>query len=134
MRAEALRDALALAGRLRHVFVATADAAGRPHLAAAGALTSAGENRVAVGAWFCPGTLANLAANPRLAVVVWDAEADVGHQLVGEAEGVEDLAMMDGYERELETRGPLPQTQRRILMRVQQVTGFTHAPHSDVEE
>ena len=103
---EALGEAVALAGRMRHVFVATADAGGLPHVAAARKLTLAGERAVAVTEWFCPGTVANLEQNSRIAVAVWDPEADVGYQLLGDVERGEVLAMLDGCAPEAGVRLP----------------------------
>ena len=132
--ADGLEKAIELAGRLRHVFVATADDEGLPHVAAACRLTAAGEGRVAVEAWFCPGTVANVERNPRVALVVWDPSDDHGYQLVGSVEKMEALAVLDGYIPEAEGRAPLPQVERQLLVRVDTVLQFTHAPHSDVAE
>ncbi len=56
---EAIQKALELADKLKHVFVATADAKGLPHVATAGKLRLESDGRVAVAAWFCPGTVIN---------------------------------------------------------------------------
>jgi hypothetical protein len=50
------RQAVALAQKLRHVFVATTDGKGLPHVAAAGKMALTAQGRVAVAAWFCPMT------------------------------------------------------------------------------
>jgi hypothetical protein len=44
-----------LASKLKHVFVATADTSGLPHVTAAGEMNLAAEGHVAVGAWILPG-------------------------------------------------------------------------------
>jgi hypothetical protein len=56
---KAIKQAVALAQKPGHVFVATADAEGLPHVAAAATMNYAAENKVAVSAWFCPGTLSD---------------------------------------------------------------------------
>ena len=89
--------AISMGQKLRHIFVATADGAGLPHLAAAAKVSSLEERRVAVAAWFCPGTMANLQENKRVSLVIWDSQKDLGYQLLGEIERVEELAMMNGY-------------------------------------
>ncbi len=133
MNQATLKEAVNLARRLGHVFVATADKAGRPHVAAAGKLDESPEGQVRVSAWFCPATMANLAENSRIALVVWDAPEDRGYQLLGEAEQVSDIAMMNGLAPD-EGAPPLPQVEREILVRVDRMLEFTHAPHSDLEE
>ena len=133
MNADALKKALTLA-RGRPVFVATADRAGLPHLACAGRLAAAPDGRVLLTEWFCPGTLENLAGNPRMSLVVWDQKADSGYQLLGEVERVEDAAVLDGYTPQAGTAAPLPQVERRLVVRVDSILDFRKAPHTDVME
>jgi uncharacterized protein len=133
MNPAVLEKAVALIRKVGHVFVATADKAGRPHVAAAGKLDRSGKGRVRVSAWFCPTTMANIGENPRIALVVWDPSNDLGYQLLGETERVTDIAMMDGL-APAEERSPLPQVEREFTLRVERVLEFTHAPHSDLEE
>ena len=77
MTTKSIIQAVTLAHKLGHVFVATADAHGLPHVAAAAAMTTIAENKVAVSAWFCPGTLANLDQNRLVSLIVWDEAADI---------------------------------------------------------
>jgi len=97
-------------------------------------LSPSADNRVHVAAWFCPGTVANLEENRRISLVVWDPLRDLGYQLLGETEKVEELAMMDGYAPGEEKNPPLPQVERQLTVRVDKITDFRHAPHSDREE
>ena len=133
MSSSDLADALGMA-QGRPVFVATADAACLPHLACAGRLRAAPEGRVLVTEWFCPGTVGNVAENPRVSLVVWDEEADAGYQLLGSVERVDEMGILDGYAPQAEPAGPLPQVQRRLVVRVERVLKFRRAPHADVEE
>ena len=133
MKVETLLKAVAMGERLGHVFVATADRAGLPHLAAAGKLKLGVNNRLLVSAWFCPGTVANLDQNQRVSLVVWDPGQDAGFQLLGTTERIEEMAMMDGIAPGRES-APLPQVQRRLHIRVDKILDFKHAPHSDQEE
>jgi hypothetical protein len=114
--------------------VATADAQGLPHVAAAAAMTSIAENKVAVSAWFCPGTLANLDQNRLVSLIVWDEAADSGFQLLGRVENIDDKAVMNGYLPETEHSAPLPQIEKILEVAVDRVIAFSHAPHSDVED
>ena len=131
---KAIHKAVDLSKILQHVFVSTADTTGLPHVAAAGKLSLTSGGRVAIEAWFCPGTVANLEGNRRVALVVWDASRDVGYQLLGEVEEVKELAFLNGYAPETEGSPPSTQVERQLLVRVDKVIGFSHAPHSDVEE
>jgi uncharacterized protein len=119
-----------LARRAGHVTIATADARGVPHVASAMHVAQQG-GRLLVSEWFCPGTVANLAENPQVSIVAWDAEVDEGLQVIGVVEQVEDFAVMDGYEPG--QAAALPQVQRRLIVAPERVLRFTQAPHSDVE-
>ena len=134
MKTQAIQQAVNLAQTLQHVFVATSDAGGLPHLAAASRIEVVEDAKVAISEWFCPGTMENLEQNRRIALVIWDAAADKGYQLLGEVEDMNREAMMNGYAPELASREPLPQVEWRITVRVDKVLDFSHAPHSDVEE
>jgi hypothetical protein len=128
-----LDAAIALMERVGHVFVATADASGMPHVAAAASLIRAREEHVAVSAWFCPGTVANLDDNHRISLVVWDPPTDQGFQILGAVENIAEGAMMNGYSPEAELKGHLPQVERELMVRVSRVLAFSHAPHNDLE-
>lgn len=128
---EAVRRAVKMGETLKHLFVATADPQGLPHLAAAGKIDLTPQGEVAVSAWFCPGTLDNLRSNPKVSLVIWDPENDLGHQLLGRLERLEEVAMLDGYDPEAPVT---PQVERRMVVRVERVLAFSHAPHSDAEE
>jgi uncharacterized protein len=134
VKQETMQSAVALGRKMGHIFVATADSEGRPHLAAAGRLDLEKEGSVGLEAWFCPGTVMNLKDNPRISLVVWDADADFGYQLVGIVENIVDRAVMDGYAPQMESAGPSPQVERKLIIRVEKVIAFSHAPHSDLEE
>jgi len=134
MNRKVLQQAISLAQKIKNVFVVTSDRVGLPHMAAAGKLTYSADNRVEVAAWFCPGTVANLEENRRISLVVWDPLRDLGYQLLGEAEKVEELAIMNGYVPGEEKDPPLSQVERQLTVRVDKITDFRHAPHSDREE
>lgn len=126
-----LAEAMALAGQVNHLFVATADAAGVPHLAIAERIVLEGEDLVTVTAWFCPRTAENVDANAKVALVVWDRGRDAGFQLVGEVEQVLDLAILNGFLPE--ESEPVPQIERKLVVRVRHVLRFSHAHHSDTD-
>ena len=134
IKREIIQSAVTLVQKLGHVFVATADSKGLPHVAAAGRINLGADGLLAVAAWFCPGTVVNLEHNTKITLVVWDAVADTGYQLLGNVEKIEETAMMDGYIPEMESTGPSPQVERQLLVKVNKVMAFSHAPHSDLEE
>jgi hypothetical protein len=134
IKPETIQSAVTLGQKLGHVFVTTADSKGLPHVAAAGRLSLGTDGFLAVAAWFCPGTVMNLGYNTKISLVVWDAAADTGYQLLGNVEKVEETAMLDGYVPEMESTGPSPQVERKLFVKVDKVMGFSHAPHSDLEE
>jgi len=134
MKPESIKQAVAIGKKMGHTLVATADAEGLPHVAAAASINHVLENRVDVAAWFCPGTLANLQHNRRISLVVWDADTDTGYQMLGRVENIGEEAMMNGYMPGTEEAAPLPQIERVLQVKVEKVIVFSHAPHSDVEE
>jgi hypothetical protein len=134
MRTEAIKKAVTLGTELNNIFVATAAGNGLPHLAAAAGIRLLSEQRVAVEAWFCPGTLQNLETNRSISLVVWDEIGDTGYQLLGEVEEIKELSFMDGYLPKSEDREPEPQVERQLIVLVNKVVHFSHSPHSDVEE
>ena len=119
-----------LASGKARLLLASADSAGVPHLASAGAMKRLSAERLEVRAWFCPQTLANLRENARCSLVVWDTDADEGYQLVGEADAVRQGAVLDGYSP---GEAPLPQVEYSVTIHVDRVLEFRHAPHTDAE-
>ena len=134
MKQEKLREIVALAEKVGHVFVATADREGQPHIAAARRLTIMPEGSVEVREWFCPSSVANLKSNLRMSLVVWDMVRDAGYQLSGTLDEMQDVDMLNGYPSQIEREKPIPQVERRLLISVKKTTEFRYAPHSDVEE
>ncbi|MHC4118532.1 MAG: pyridoxamine 5'-phosphate oxidase family protein [Planctomycetota bacterium] len=134
MKAGKLTEAVEIATKTRYVIIATADAGGMPHIAAAGKIELEGDSTVAITEWFCPGTVANLRDNAGVSVVAWDRASDTGYQLLGRLETVKDVAVLDGYAPGLEGEPPLPQVERRLLIHVDRVMDFRLGPHSDTEE
>ena len=134
MNAEKLAEAVRLAKKAGHVLVATADARGMPHVTAAGRLEPAGNSAVAVTEWFCPGTVSNLQKNKAVSVVVWTKPLERGLQLLGYLEAVQDLGVLDGFAPAVEKDHPMPQIEKRVVIKVEKVLEFCLGPHSDVED
>lgn len=134
MNMEKLEQAVKLSEALRHVFVATADESGMPHIAAAGKIKLAHGATVEVSSWFCPLTVDNLQVNKHVNLVVWDSKTDNGYQLIGESVKVEDLHMLNGYAADLEGKAPLPQVERKLTVKIISIIDFKHAPHTDSDK
>ncbi len=135
MKQECLAKAAVLAEKGAYLFVTTAASDGYPHVAPAARLhLSPDKERMAVDAWFCPGTMENLKGNKKVNLVVWDATLDEGYQLLGKCLGVEDIALLNGYDASLPEKAGLPQVERRIQIRVEKVLSFHRGSHTDQEE
>jgi hypothetical protein len=131
MDREMIERMVALSNRVGFLFIATSDRSGMPHMASARRAEQMAGDRLALTEWFCPGTVANLRENPRLSIVVWDSASDTGYQLIGESEKIEEVAMLDGYEAGREESPPVPQVERRLIVRGREVFEFRQRPHSD---
>jgi len=128
-----LNKVIALGEKMGYVFIATADQQGIPHIASSGKIRLAPDGRVEISEWFCPVTLSNLQQKPMLSLVAWDFQSDRGYQLIGEAEKIEETSIMDGYIPASENMPPIPQVERKILLKIKNLLPFTMAPHADME-
>lgn len=127
-------DAVDLGHKLGYVLLATADASGFPNLAVANVINRVSEDKLTISSWFCPATVANLRRNPRLDVIVWDSDTDQGYQILGTAEQVTDIAVLDGYTPERpEPRARVAQTEREVTVKVEKVFSFARAPYCDMD-
>ena len=134
MKAEKLKEIVHLAQKVGYIFIATANADGMPHMAAAGKLEPVAEDCVAVTEWFCPGTIANLYVNKYISIVIWAKDPDNGYQLLGRLDKINDLAILDGYAPKIERTHPVPQIEKQLIIKVEKIIEFKLASHSDIEE
>jgi hypothetical protein len=135
MKPECLVKAVVLAEKGAHLLIATGAFEGHPHVAPAARLElSADRENIAVEAWFCPETLENLRENGKVDLVVWDAILDNGYQLLGKCRGIEDLALLNGFDVLQPEKSGLPQVERRIRIQVEKVLPFQRGSHTDREE
>ena len=133
METDKLKEVVDLAGKTDYVFIATADAAGVPHIAAAGRLEQAGQDCLTVSEWFCPGTLKNLQTNHTLSLVAWDRDTDAGFQLLGHLRSVKSVGVLDGILHGIEHQPPLPQEEKQLRIQIDRILNFKRGPHSDVD-
>lgn len=134
MNEEKIKDAVFLAQKVGHVFLATSSPDGIPHITAAGKLESALPDHVSVTEWFCPGTMENLKNNKHVSIVVWDKETDTGYQLLGIWDKLNDLEILNGFSPEQEPEPPLPQVEKQLIVKIEKILKFRIAPHSDLED
>ena len=134
MNEEKIKEAVLLAQQVGHIFLATSNPNGMPHITVAGKLESIRTGHVAVTEWFCPGTASNLRTNKHISIVVWDKETDTGYQLLGRWDKINDMEILDGFIPEMELEPPLPQVEKQLLIKVEKILDFKIAPHSDKEE
>ena len=133
MSKELVTKAIQLAHSVGYVFTATSDTEGVPHIAAARELSAGAEGRVVLSEWFCPGTVANLKVNKHITVVVWDAESDVGYQIVGVMEKAQDKSVLNGYSGQDFKEENVPQAAKSLVIKVEKTMDFRYEPHSDTE-
>jgi hypothetical protein len=133
-KTELLKDAALLAKKTKHVFIASVNGDGVPHIAASSILSLDSKNNVVLTEWFCPGTMENLmGGNSHLAIAVWDAKQDTGYQLIGRAKKEEDMAYLNGYASDLGKKDSVPQIRRKVTVQIEKILDFKLTPHTDIE-
>jgi len=115
---------------VNYAFVATADAAGTPHLAVGKGLHIPDPGHLVFDAWFCRRTLENLGRNPRVAVAVVAVPSGTGYQFIGTVAEIAEAGILDGFAPEAEPSG-MPQVCWCLKVRVEEVLEFSHGIHSD---
>ena len=113
------------------VQVATSEAAGQPHIAAARGLRVVNDERVAFEDWFCYQTLRNISENPRVSLSILEPGDDHGYQLIGVVDRSVETEALDGYAPGEERLGALPQIKHRFEVRVERVLRLSTGPHAD---
>ena len=132
-RIDTINRAVEFSGKIPHIFIATTDNDRVPHMAAAGPLELQSPDRIVVTAWFCPGTIGNLAGNKSIAIVIWESTNDTGYQIIGKVKRITENAILNGYAPDIEKSRVYPQIRHQLVVQVDQVLIFTVAPHGDVE-
>ena len=132
MNGTPMREIERLARKAGRVLIVTADPEGWPHAATANSVRTIPERVLVVTGWFCPVTEANLARNPRAAVIVWDETSGDGFQAIGWREREDEIAAMNGYAPGLEDSG-FPQIERELRLRINRILTFRHTRHTDEE-
>jgi hypothetical protein len=134
MSFDSLPEIASLTRTAEHVFIATADPEGFPHITLAEKISLISDHEISVTGWFCPVTESNLARNPKAAVIVWDRKSDRGFQITGRRSREEDIAIMDGYAPGLDETVSIPQVERELIIRMERISNFSRTQHNDQEK
>jgi len=114
------------------VYIASVDVRGRPHLAVSKGPVFEKENLLVFEEWFCPSTIENVRANPRISIAVIDSETSWGYQAEGTVRKVEEISILDGYAGPLEEKyAGLSQVRWRLIVGIDSVLDFSAAYHRD---
>jgi hypothetical protein len=128
---KALHAAVNFSENLQHIFITTANRQGLAHVAAADGIRLGDEGLFHLTGWYCQTTAQNLEENRLISVVLWDPDIDVGYQVLGEVEEIQEKANLSGFMPETDETDSLPHVERELLVRVREVLLFCHAPHTD---
>jgi len=131
MNSKKLERAIDLGKRLEHFFVALVGAEGFPYVNFARRIEQGAENQFAVEEWFCPLTVNHLSENPKMAVLISDPASGDGYEILGEVLMFESQAYLNGFAPEVEENAYLPQVQRKLIVRAEKITAFSHELRCD---
>jgi len=131
MNAKKLERAIKLGKRVEHFFVALVGGDGFPYVNSARQIEQVADNQFAIEEWICPLTVQHLSENPKMAVLIWDPAADDGYEILGEVLMFEGQAFLNGFAPEVEESAYLPQVRRKLIIRAEKITAFSHALRCD---
>ena len=131
MNAKKFERAIALGKRVEHFFLAWVGADGFPYVNSARQIEQVAENQFAIEEWICPLTVKHLSENPKIAVLIWDPAFDDGYEILGEVLVFEGQAFLNGFAPEVEGDAYLPQVKRKLIIRAEKITAFSHALRCD---
>jgi hypothetical protein len=131
MNAKQLDRAIELGSRLEHFFFAVVGADGFPYVNSARRLEQVADNQFAIEEWICPLTVKQLSENPKMAVLIWDPASDDGYEILGEVLMFESEAFLNGFAPEVEEDAYVPQVKRKLIIRAEKITAFSHALRCD---
>jgi hypothetical protein len=126
MNPNGLEQAITLGKKVNHLFMALVDGEGVPYVNSARQIEQTADNQFAIEEWICPLTIMNLARNPKMAVVIWDPATGDGHEIIGEVLMFEDQESLNGFAPEVHEEAYLPQVKRRLIIRAEKITSFSH--------
>jgi hypothetical protein len=131
MNADKLERAIMLGKKIEHFFVALVGGDGFPYVNFARRIERESDNQLAIEEWICPLTVVHLSANPKMAVLIWDPATDDGYEILGEVLMFEGRSFLNGFAPEEEESAYVPQVKRRLILRAEKITAFSHALRCD---
>lgn len=131
MNSRMLARAIELGRRVEHFFIALVGTDGFPYVNSARQIEQVADNQLAIEEWICPLTVTQIKENPKMAVLIWDPAADNGYEILGEVLMFESREFLNGFAPEVEERGYLPQVKRKLIIRAEKITAFSHALRCD---
>jgi len=131
MNGKKLERAIELGKRVEHFFLALMGADGFPYVNSAREIEQVAENQFAIEEWICPLTVKHLSENPKMAVLILDPASDDGYEILGDVLMFESQAFLNGFAPEVEEDAYLPQVKRRLIIRAEKITAFSHALRCD---
>ena len=131
MNAKKLERAIELGKRVEHLFLALVGEDGFPYVNSARQIELVSNNQFAIEEWICPLTVKHLSENPKMAVLIWDPTAADGYEILGEVLMFESQAFLNGFAPEVEEDAYLPQVKRKLIIRAEKITAFSHALRCD---
>jgi hypothetical protein len=131
MNANKLERAIRLGKRVEHFFMALVGGDGFPYVNSAREIEQVADNQFAIEEWICPLTVQHLSDNPKMAVLIWDPESGDGYEIIGEVLMFEGQAFVNGFAPEVEESAYLPQVKRKLIVRAENITAFSHALRCD---
>jgi hypothetical protein len=126
-----LERAISLGTRLGNFFVALVGADDFPYVNSASRIEPVGKNQFALEEWICPLTVQQLSEKPKIAVLIWDPKSDDGYEILGEVLMFESRAFLNGFAPDVEKNAYLPQVKRKLIIRAEKITAFSHALRCD---
>ncbi|MBN1362992.1 MAG: hypothetical protein JW993_20505 [Sedimentisphaerales bacterium] len=121
-----IEHVMAVARRTGFTFVVMVDETTRPSVALVEECSQAGTEWISIKAWTPVSLPENPATEPKLALLVWDAETGHGYQVTGRAVQADPTAVLNGYSP-IEAHQHFPQVEERVLMVVDDVTELVGA-------
>lgn len=131
MSTKQLERAIELGKRVEHFFVALVGADGFPYVNSARGIDQVAGNQFAIEEWICPLTVQHVSEHPKMAVLIWDPAVDEGYEILGEVLMFESRAFLNGFAPEVEKRAYLPQVKRKLIIRAEKITAFSHTLRCD---
>ena len=129
-KSEALGKVIALSDNVEHIFLATANNQGIPHVTLVRGLIESIDNSFLITHWFCPETVSNIMVNKNVSLVVWDAQTDEGYQCIGESEVMMESGTPEGGVFISEVSYLAPQL-CNLVIKVKKILQFSMTNHSD---